>query len=34
MINKGIGAVEYVVSLDACSSYLIEVEAFYKGVNF
>lgn len=34
MINKGIGAVEYVVSLDACSSYLIEVESFYKGVNF
>ena len=34
MINKGIGAVEYVVSLDACSSYLLEVETFYKGVNF
>jgi hypothetical protein len=34
MLNKGIGAVEYVVSLDACSSYLIEIETFYKGVNF
>lgn len=33
MIHKGIGSVEYVVSLDACNSFLIETEAFYKGVN-
>jgi len=33
-INKGIGAVEYVVSLDACRSYMIEIEAFYKGVDY
>ena len=32
-IHKGIGAVEYVVSLDACRSYMIEIESFYKGVD-
>ena len=33
-IHKGIGAVEYVVSLDACRSYMIEIESFYKGVDY
>ena len=33
-IHKGIGAVEYVVSLDACRSYMIEIESFYKGVGY
>ena len=33
-VNKGIGAVEYVLSLDACRSYMIEVESFYKGVDY
>lgn len=33
-IRKGIGAVEYVVSLDACRSYMIEIESFYKGVDY
>lgn len=33
-INKGIGAVEYVVSLDACRSYMIEIDSFYKGVDY
>ena len=33
MIHKGVGAVEYVISLDACHSFLIETELFYKGVN-
>ena len=32
-VSKGIGAVEYVVSLDACRSYMIEIESFYKGVD-
>lgn len=31
-MSKGIGAVEYVVSLDACRSYMIEISSFYKGV--
>lgn len=31
-ISKGIGAVNYIVSLDACESFLITVETFYKGV--
>lgn len=33
-ISKGIGTVEYVVSLDACRSYMIEIESFYKGVDY
>lgn len=33
-VSKGIGAVEYVVSLDACRSYMIEIESFYKGVDY
>lgn len=33
-VCKGIGAVEYVVSLDACRSYMIETESFYKGVDY
>lgn len=33
-VSKGIGAVEYVVSLDACRSYMIEMESFYKGVDY
>ena len=33
-VSKGIGAVEYVVSLDACQSYMIEIESFYKGVDY
>ena len=33
-VCKGIGAVEYVVSLDACRSYMIEVASFYKGVDY
>ena len=33
-IHKRIGAVEYVVSLDACRSYMIEIESFYKGVDY
>lgn len=33
-ISKGIGAVEYVLSLDACRSYMIETEAFFKGVDY
>lgn len=32
-ISKGVGAVEYIISLDACRSYMIEIESFYKGVN-
>jgi hypothetical protein len=32
-VSKGIGAVEYVVSLDACRPYMIEIESFYKGVD-
>lgn len=32
-VSKGIGDVEYVVSLDACRSYMIEIESFYKGVD-
>ncbi len=32
-ISKGIGAVDYTVSLDACNSFLITVESFYKGVD-
>ncbi len=33
-VSKGISAVEYVVSLDACRSYMIEIESFYKGVDY
>jgi len=33
-ISKGIGAVDYVLSLDACRSYMIETEAFFKGVDY
>lgn len=33
-VSKGIGAVEYVVSLDSCRSYMIEIESFYKGVDY
>lgn len=33
-VSKGIGAVEYVVSLDACRSYMIEIESFYEGVDY
>ena len=33
-VRKGIGAVEYEVSLDACRSYMIEMESFYKGVGY
>lgn len=32
-ICKGVGAVEYVVSLDACDSFQITIESFYKGVD-
>ncbi|SCP98594.1 Putative PD-(D/E)XK family member [Anaerobium acetethylicum] len=32
-ISKGIGSVDYVVSLDACNSFLITVESFYEGVD-
>lgn len=31
-IAKGIGSVDYVVSLDACDKYLITIENYYKGV--
>lgn len=31
-ISKGIGSVDYMVSLDACNSFQITVENFYKGV--
>lgn len=31
-ISKGIGSVDYVVSLDACNPFQITVENFYKGV--
>ncbi|MBE5960924.1 MAG: PD-(D/E)XK motif protein [Lachnospiraceae bacterium] len=30
---KGIGTVEYTVSLDACDRFLITIEEFYRGVN-
>ncbi len=33
-VKKGIGAVEYVISLDACRSYMLEIETFYKGVDY
>lgn len=33
-IEKGIGSVNYTISLDACRSYMVEIESFYKGVNF
>lgn len=33
-VSNGIGAVEYVVSLDACRSYMIEIASFYKGVDY
>ena len=33
-VGKGIGAVEYEISLDACRSYMIEIESFYKGVGY
>lgn len=33
-VNKGIGDVEYVVSLDACRSYEVEILSFYKGVDY
>ena len=33
-ISKGIGAIEYVISLDACRSYMIEIESFYKGADY
>lgn len=33
-IEKGIGSVNYTISLDACRSYMVEIETFYKGVNF
>ncbi len=32
-IDKGIGAIEYELSLDACASYEISADLFYKGVN-
>lgn len=31
-ISKGIGCVDYTVSLDACSQFQITIESFYKGV--
>lgn len=31
-ICKGIGSVDYIVSLDACEPFLITIENFYKGV--
>lgn len=31
-ISKGIGCVDYSVSLDACSQFEITIESFYKGV--
>lgn len=31
-LAKGIGSVDYIVSLDACEKYLITVETYYKGV--
>ncbi|WHH57176.1 PD-(D/E)XK motif protein [Petroclostridium sp. X23] len=31
-LSKGIGCVDYVVSLDACSQYQIAIESFYKEV--
>lgn len=33
-VSKGIGSVEYNISLDACQPYMIELEAFYKGVGY
>ncbi len=33
-IHRGIGSVEYVLSLDACQSYMIEAESFFKGVDY
>lgn len=32
-ISKGIGSVDYIVSLDACNSFQITIESFYKGVD-
>jgi len=32
-ISKGIGSVDYVVSLDACNSFQITIESFYEGVD-
>lgn len=32
-ISRGITSVDYVISLDACDSYQITIESFYKGVN-
>lgn len=32
-ICKGVGAVDYVVSLDACNLFQITIESFYKGVD-
>lgn len=31
-LNKGIGSVEYILSLDACAQYQVPIETFYKGV--
>lgn len=31
-LNRGIGSVEYIVSLDACNQYQITAESFYKEV--
>lgn len=33
-ISRGISSVDYVISLDACDSYQITIESFYKGVNW
>ena len=33
MLNKGITSVDYTLSLDACNSFQITIESFYKGVD-
>lgn len=31
-LAKGVGSVDYMISLDACERYLVTVESYYKGV--